>query len=272
MAGAAVDLTLVDACGDELDLGTTIDATPEASDGRCFTAAAGIGADARAHRDLLARVLGGAGSAQLPHRVVALELRRPVLGAAHRRPGGALRPRRPGGGGMSALPVDMVDVSPAAPVGPVLRVDTAAVSANVRLLAGRTSAEVMAVVKADGFGHGAVEVARAAMAGGATSLGVTSLAEALPLRAAGLDAPLLSWLNPVDADFATAVHADVELAVPPRWSTWPAITAHRPPGARVHLHLDTGLARDGAAPQEWAALCRAARAAERTGRLRGGRG
>ncbi len=85
VAGAAVDLTLVDACGDELDLGTPIDATPEASDGRCFTAAAGIGADARAHRDLLARVLGGAGLGQLPHRVVALELRRPLLGAAHRR-------------------------------------------------------------------------------------------------------------------------------------------------------------------------------------------
>ncbi|WP_258236279.1 alanine racemase [Nocardioides campestrisoli] len=167
---------------------------------------------------------------------------------------------------MSALPVDMVDVSPAAPVGPVLRVDTAAVSANVRLLAGRTSAEVMAVVKADGFGHGAVEVARAALAGGATSLGVTSLAEALPLRAAGLDAPLLSWLNPVDADFATAVHADVGLAVP-SLEHLAAITSTAP-GARVHLHLDTGLARDGAAPQEWAALCRAARAAERTGRLR----
>jgi D-alanyl-D-alanine dipeptidase len=61
LAGAAVDLTLVDACGDELDLGTPIDATPEQSDGRCYFAAAGIGADARAHRELLARVLGDAG-------------------------------------------------------------------------------------------------------------------------------------------------------------------------------------------------------------------
>jgi D-alanyl-D-alanine dipeptidase len=61
VAGAAVDLTLVDACGDELDLGTPIDATPEQSDGRCYFAAAGIGADARAHRDLLATVLGTAG-------------------------------------------------------------------------------------------------------------------------------------------------------------------------------------------------------------------
>ena len=50
MAGAAVDLTLVDADGDELDLGTAVDATPEQSDGACYFAADGIGADARAHR------------------------------------------------------------------------------------------------------------------------------------------------------------------------------------------------------------------------------
>ncbi|WP_246081602.1 M15 family metallopeptidase [Nocardioides litoris] len=66
VAGAAVDLTLVDACGDDLDLGTPIDATPEQSEGRCWTAADGIGADARAHRDLMARVLGGAGLVNYP--------------------------------------------------------------------------------------------------------------------------------------------------------------------------------------------------------------
>ena len=66
VAGAAVDLTLVDACGDELDLGTPIDATPEESDGRCYFAADGIGADARAHRDLLARVLTAQGLVNYP--------------------------------------------------------------------------------------------------------------------------------------------------------------------------------------------------------------
>jgi zinc D-Ala-D-Ala dipeptidase len=66
VAGAAVDLTLVDACGDELDMGTPIDATPEQSDGACYFDAAGINADARAHRDLLARVLGGAGLVNYP--------------------------------------------------------------------------------------------------------------------------------------------------------------------------------------------------------------
>ena len=66
VAGAAVDLTLVDACGEELDLGTPIDATPEQCDGRCYFAADGIGADARAHRELLAGVLGGAGLVNYP--------------------------------------------------------------------------------------------------------------------------------------------------------------------------------------------------------------
>lgn len=66
VAGAAVDLTLVDVCGVDLDLGTPIDATPEQSDGRCWTAADGIGADARAHRDLMAHALGGAGLVNYP--------------------------------------------------------------------------------------------------------------------------------------------------------------------------------------------------------------
>jgi len=66
VAGAAVDLTLVDAAGEELDLGTAIDATPEESDGRCWFAAAGIGADARAHRELLHRVLGAEGLVNYP--------------------------------------------------------------------------------------------------------------------------------------------------------------------------------------------------------------
>ncbi|TWG98345.1 D-alanyl-D-alanine dipeptidase [Nocardioides sp. J9] len=66
VAGAAVDLTLVDVCGDELDLGTPIDATPEQSDGRCWFSAAGIGQDAREHRTLLARVLGSQGLVNYP--------------------------------------------------------------------------------------------------------------------------------------------------------------------------------------------------------------
>ena len=147
-----------------------------------------------------------------------------------------------------------------------LTVDLTAVAENTRLFARRATGELMAVVKADGFGHGAVDVARTALANGATRLGVTSVDEALSLRAAGLAAPVLSWLNPVDADFGSAVAAGVELAVPGREHL--DTVARQAPGARVHLHLDTGMARDGAAPSEWGDLCRAARHAERSGRVR----
>ena len=145
---------------------------------------------------------------------------------------------------------------------PVLTVDLAAIAANTRLFAARIPGDLMAVVKADGFGHGAVDVARTALVNGATWLGVTSIEEALPLRAAGLTAPMLSWLNPVDADFAAAVQDGVDVAVP-------GLEHLRalPPGARVHLQLDTGMARDGAPPALWPSLCRAARRLEIAGRI-----
>jgi alanine racemase len=146
---------------------------------------------------------------------------------------------------------------------PQLTVDLAAIAANTRLFAGRIPGDLMAVVKADGFGHGSVDVARTALTHGATWLGVTSIDEALPLRMAGITAPMLSWLNPVDADFTAAVSADVDLAVPGLEHL-----AALPAGARVHLQLDTGLARDGAPPALWPTLCRAARRLELAGRIR----
>lgn len=154
-----------------------------------------------------------------------------------------------------------------APTGhPQLTVDLTAVAANVRTLVNRSDAELMAVVKADGFGHGAAAVARTALAHGASRLGVTSIDEALELRTSGLTAPMLSWLNSVDAPFDAAVAAGVDLAVPSR-EHLDAIVA-RASGARVHLHLDVGMARDGAAPVDWPALCRAASLAEWRGLLR----
>ena len=97
---------------------------------------------------------------------------------------------------------------------PTLTIDTGAITANVREIRSRTAGEVMGVVKSDGFGHGLADVARAALAGGATRFGVTSIDEALALRSAGFREPVLSWLNPVDADFARGVAAGIELAVP----------------------------------------------------------
>ena len=93
-------------------------------------------------------------------------------------------------------------------------IDLGAIEHNVRLLrelAG--SAEVMAVVKADGYGHGATRVGRAALAAGAAELGVATLAEALALRRDGVRAPVLCWLHAPGVDFAPALEADVQLGV-----------------------------------------------------------
>lgn len=147
-------------------------------------------------------------------------------------------------------------------------VSSAAVTHNTRFFAARTEAEVMAVVKADGYGHGAVAVARAALAGGATWLGVTTLAEALDLRVAGLSAPILSWLNPVQIPIETASLATIDLGISSLTHLrWCGAGARREAPVRVHLHVDTGLARDGASWEEWARMCEEAARLEREGRV-----
>ena len=92
-------------------------------------------------------------------------------------------------------------------------VDLAAIRANVAAMKAGTPAEVMAVVKADGYGHGLVPSAQAALAGGATWLGTAIVDEALALRAAGITAPVLAWLHAPGTDFASALRADVQIAV-----------------------------------------------------------
>ncbi|MBW0089800.1 alanine racemase [Pseudonocardia sp. KRD-184] len=136
-------------------------------------------------------------------------------------------------------------------------IDLDAVRHNVGVLgAAAPGAQVMAVVKADGYGHGAVPVARAALGAGATWLGVCTIEEALELRAAGITAPLLSWLHLPDDDFASAVAADVDLSVSSREHLAAVLAGARAAGrpARLHLKIDTGLSRNGAPAAEWADL------------------
>src|SRR3954471_22292427 len=93
-----------------------------------------------------------------------------------------------------------------------VRVDLDAIRHNVAVLSAGTKAEVMAVVKADGYGHGAVPAALAALDGGATWLGVCTLGEALELRAAGITVPVLAWLLAPGLPLRDAVAADVDLS------------------------------------------------------------
>jgi len=150
-------------------------------------------------------------------------------------------------------------------------VDLAAIRANVETLAARApSAQVMAVVKADGYGHGLVPSARAALAGGATWLGAAQVPEALALRAAGLDARILTWLYAPGAPLADAVAADVDVSVSAPWALDELVAGARQVGrsARVHLKVDTGLGRSGSMPSEFPALLDAALRAEASGEVR----
>ncbi|MFC7247557.1 alanine racemase [Catellatospora aurea] len=148
-------------------------------------------------------------------------------------------------------------------------VDLTAIEGNVGRIAGATTAAVMAVVKADGFGHGAVPVARAALAGGATWLGVTSAAEALELRGAGLAAPVLSWLHSPRTDFAALAAADVDVSVAAPELLDAVAAAARATGrpAQVHLKIDTGMSRHGATAAGWPELVAWARKYQREGVL-----
>jgi alanine racemase len=153
-------------------------------------------------------------------------------------------------------------------------VDLGAVEHNVRVLcehAGR--AQVMAVVKADGYGHGATRVARAALAAGAAELGVATVDEALALRADGITAPVLAWLHPPGIDFGPALLADVQIAVSSVRQLDDLLDAARRTGrtATVTVKVDTGLNRNGVAPAHYPAMLAALRqaVAEDAVRLRG---
>ncbi|WP_372592738.1 alanine racemase [Actinotalea sp.] len=147
-------------------------------------------------------------------------------------------------------------------------IDLAAIRGNVRALKERAGrAEVMAVVKADGYGHGLEQTARAALAGGATWLGVAQLSEALALRAFGVDARLLTWLYAPGAPLAAALTAGIDLSVGAPWALAEVLDAARATGrtARIHLKVDTGLGRGGTMPRDLDALASAALAAEAEG-------
>ncbi|MGI9821781.1 alanine racemase [Agromyces sp. Marseille-Q5079] len=151
------------------------------------------------------------------------------------------------------------------------RVDLDAVRRNVAAIAERVRpAEVMVVVKADAYGHGAVPVAEAAIDAGAAWLGVADLAEAFALRDAGITAPVLAWLHAPDAPFVEAVVRDIDLGISSADQLELAARAAGEAGstANVHLKIDTGLSRNGVPPEQWEAVVAAAAEHERAGRIR----
>ena len=135
-------------------------------------------------------------------------------------------------------------------------IDLDAVESNVRhiksLIGDRS---LIAIIKADAYGHGAPQIARAALAAGADMLGLVHAAEAIELRDWGIDAPMIAWLHTPHTDFMRAILRDIALGAS-GWDLDAIARAARSVGmrARVHLKLDTGLGRNGSTLEDWPKL------------------
>ena len=152
-------------------------------------------------------------------------------------------------------------------------IDLAALRANVRTLRDRApGAALMAVVKADAYGHGALPCARAALEAGATWLGTATPQEALALRAAGIQGVrIMCWLWTPGGPWQEAIEADLDVSVSGMWALREVTEAARRAGtpARVQLKADTGLGRGGCQPgDDWAELVGEALRAEADGLIR----
>ncbi|GAB2948585.1 alanine racemase [Streptomyces heilongjiangensis] len=155
-----------------------------------------------------------------------------------------------------------------APLRARAEIDLDALRANVRTLrALAPGAALMAVVKSDAYGHGAVRCARAAVEAGAAWLGTATPEEALALRAAGLPGRIMCWLWAPGGPWREAIEADLDVSVSGLWALREVTDAARAAGARarVQLKADTGLGRNGCQPEDWAELVAEALAAEAEG-------
>lgn len=136
-----------------------------------------------------------------------------------------------------------------------IEIDTGAIAHNVAHLGALAQRPVCAVVKADGYGHGAVATARAALDGGALWLAVAIGEEGLVLRDAGIDAPILVLAEtPIDA-VPTLLAADLTLSGyrPPFFAALAAEGRDRGRPVPVHVKIDTGMGRVDLGPATWAA-------------------
>lgn len=148
-------------------------------------------------------------------------------------------------------------------------IDLGAIRENIKYLMAKSGKPALAVVKADGYGHGLLPVAKSALSAGASWLGVALLEEAKALRQGGINAPIIAWLTPITDDFASAISEDIDIAIPSLAHLEAITSAARSLGkcARVHLEVDTGMSRGGAL-NEWSELVRSAKSYQDSGLIK----
>jgi len=126
-------------------------------------------------------------------------------------------------------------------------INLSAIADNLKLIQGKTNAQVLAVVKADAYGHGLIQVGKAAEAAGANWLGTALLEEGIALRNNGIKVPIISWLTPLGEDFKTAINLDIDLSISSIELLTEVIAAGKVVKKipRVHIEVDTGMSRGG---------------------------
>jgi len=134
-----------------------------------------------------------------------------------------------------------------------IEVNLEAIAANYKTLKSLTEAKVMAIVKADAFGHGMIEVSKKLESINVDMLATADLEEAELIRAAGINSPLMAWLHGKDTDFASAIKNDIQIGLSSgQGLEQVSKAANQVKGvAKVHLKVDTGLGRNGAAIANW---------------------
>jgi alanine racemase len=126
-------------------------------------------------------------------------------------------------------------------------INLSAIADNLKLIKGKTNAQVLAVVKADAYGHGLIQVGKAAESAGANWLGTALLEEGIALRNSGIKVPIISWLTPLGEDFKTAINLDIDLSISSIELLTDVIAAGKVVKKipRVHIEVDTGMSRGG---------------------------
>jgi alanine racemase len=122
-----------------------------------------------------------------------------------------------------------------------------AIADNLKLIKSKTNAQVLAVVKADAYGHGLIQVGKAAADAGADWLGTALLEEGIALRNSGIKIPIISWLTPLGEDFNTAINLGIDLSISSIELLTEVISAGKSVKKipRVHIEVDTGMSRGG---------------------------
>ena len=126
-------------------------------------------------------------------------------------------------------------------------VNLSAIADNLKFIKGKTDAQVLAVVKADAYGHGLIQIGKASADSGADWLGTALLEEGIALRKSGIKIPIISWLTPLGEDFETAIDLDIDLSISSVELLSEVLTAGKSVKKipRVHIEADTGMSRGG---------------------------